>query len=175
MRDINVSEYQLDALKEHLNIGVGWRQALLAKCFRLECNSSVPKIQMIDVVDFLSNKEFDDALNYATVTMPFSGNVSGRSSVVFYQESAAKLVNILIPNSQDTSEELNDLTESTLTEVGNIIINAVMGQLSNLCNMQLSFSPPTFSESDIKGIITGNLKDGAQKNSSVILLDRPFC
>ncbi len=171
-----LSEYQLDALKEHLNIGIGTAASILNQMLEKRIHLEVPKLTIMSLEDFVGSQEIAQDTTYATVTMPFLGSVSGSSSVVFTKESAAKLVEMMIPESKTLTTELNEITEGTLSEVGNIIINAVMGSMANLCQMNFQYLLPSYAESNLKDVILGGKHKtiGEDRRSIVLYCDTYF-
>lgn len=156
---MKVTDYQLDALKEHLNIGVGDAASDLSQMVETEIFLDVPSIKL---VPFEQIKEIDLTKDKASaVMMPFDGKVAGNASVVFSPDSALRLINLLIRDSNTIDDELDELKESTLLEVGNIIINAIMSSLSNAFHMELEYQPPIYKESTIKEFFGQNEKDTA--------------
>lgn len=64
-------------------------------------------------------------------------------AIMFPPESAANLV-ILLANEDDTTAEMDMIRSETLTEMGNILINAVMGTISNFLDQSLSYALPVY-------------------------------
>lgn len=59
----------------------------------------------------------------------------------------------------------------TLSEVGNIVINGIMGSIVNVLNEQIEYSIPTYVEDTIDNLVALN---GAAINSIVILARTRF-
>jgi chemotaxis protein CheC len=151
---MDVSDYQLDALKESLNIGVGRAASSLNKMINTHIELEVPQISVVSMSELGEENEL--AKTMASVTMHFEGNVAGLATTVFSKESSKKLVEILVPDAPTISEDLNSISQATLTEVGNVIINAIMGSVSNLCKFELDYKVPTYSETAVKNILFSN-------------------
>ena len=71
--------------------------------------------------------------------------MSGLTALIFPQESAAQLV-MLMTRETEESGEMDAIRIETLKEVGNIIINAVMGSIANVLSQHLNYSLPTYQE-----------------------------
>ena len=77
--------------------------------------------------------------------------MSGLAALVFPPESAAHLV-MLMTEETEESGEMDAIRIETLKEVGNIIINAVMGSIANVLSQHLSYSLPTYQELGITAL-----------------------
>jgi len=165
----DITPYQLDALREYLSMGVGHAASTLNSMLGRHIDLDVPKISLINVADIASATELGADL-YSTVTIGFDGNIKGNASVIFNKQSAAELIEMLMPGMSSNSAELDEISESTLTEVGNIIINSVMGSFSNSFDFELEYQVPRYSEASI----TNLCKVNADESESIILFGETF-
>ena len=76
------------------------------------------------------------------VSLNFSGGTDGVAMLAFPLESAAKLVSIVsIVTERDLmSCDIDSLKEGALTEIGNIIMNGVMGSFANILKLRLTMA-----------------------------------
>ena len=84
--------------------------------------------------------------------------------MLFPHESAAALVQLLSQNGE-SSTQMDAMRVAALTEVGNIILNSVMGSIVNIMKTQVNFSLPFFAEDSPCGIlkrIAGSSSEDAQ-------------
>ena len=88
----------------------------------------------VPVVKVLEPRELPQELEnlardpLAAVQLNFRGPFSGSAALAFPPDSAAKLVAILV-GEEPEGADLDAIRVGTLTEVGNIVINGVMGKL----------------------------------------------
>lgn len=164
------SDEQLDALKEIVNIGVGKAASMLNDLISTHIHLQVPLIKVFDVHDL--GKEFGDLVNQrlSAVHLMFKGPFSGTSSLVFPPESAVKLVDLLT-GLETISEDFNALKIGTLTEVGNILLNGVMGSLSNILGKSIEYTLPTYVEGTITSLLGAPTVD---PNTTVLLVQTRF-
>jgi chemotaxis protein CheC len=136
---------QLDTLREIVNIGIGKAASILNGMLESHIELEVPSIIMFDPEN--PGEELADLSrnDIASVQLSFHGPFSGSSALVFPSESAKKLVTALTGEKPD-SEGFAKATSETLYEVGNILINAVVGSIANLLSTQIDFSPPDYRE-----------------------------
>lgn len=161
---ITPTEKQLDALKELINIGVGKAASMLNELINAHIVLQVPLLKIFSLYDL--DKEFGDMVNQplSAVHLKFKGSFSGTSSLVFPPESAIKLLELLT-GSEEIGEDFDNLKTGTLMEVGNILLNGVMGSLSNILGKSIEYTIPAYIEGDIH-----NLLDSSNINGDMTVL-----
>ena len=143
---MDVDKESLDAITEIINIGVGRSASLLNQMTDSNIRLRVPKIFVIRFKELAdTNKSLLGGEVLSTVMLEFQGNFSGVTAILFPPESAASLV-VLLSGEDDPKAEMDAIRVETLKEVGNIIINSVMGSISNVLSQHLSFSLPVYYE-----------------------------
>lgn len=148
---LNPTEFQLDALREYIGIGVGKAAATLNSLIGRHIELKVPEIS-IKYPEQLKSGQSDDHDLFSFVTLGFEGNLNGNASMAFDRDSAKRLVSLLLPETEIVDTEMDAMSESTLTEVGNIVINSVMGSLSNCFSFDLNYFVPRYHE-DLEGTL----------------------
>jgi len=164
---IAATEEQLDALREVVNIGIGKAASIFNGMLDSHVELEVPSIIMFDPKnpgEKLADVNHD---GLSSVQLDFFGPFSGSSALVFPSESVGKLVTALTGEEPD-SEGFDETTSGTLYEIGNILINAVMGSIANLLAAQIDFSPPSYKE----GSFTDLIKQKDSKEDLAFLLIR---
>ncbi len=136
-----------DALAELVNVGVGRAASSLGSMVKERIELSVPKVITISFKDLGFHLDLEQELNedsrVSIVQQPFGGKVGGTASILFPLSSARKLVGLLTDGAL-TSEELDLEMEAALTEVGNILINGVVGTIGNITGMDINFHLPEY-------------------------------
>jgi chemotaxis protein CheC len=61
----------------------------------------------------------------------------------------------LITSDDTASSDIDSILSGTLTEVGNILINSVVGTLSNVLSQPLHYSPPVYEEEPVMRLLAG--------------------
>ncbi|NET31995.1 MAG: hypothetical protein F6K19_08325, partial [Cyanothece sp. SIO1E1] len=102
--------------------------------------------------------------------LPFSGGLSGTAQLLLPQASAATFTTVLT-GEEPGSPEFKQLKVEALTEVGNIVLNGVMGTISNALTQQLEFSVPVYCEDSIESL-TRSLT--ADFNAAVLVAQTRF-
>jgi chemotaxis protein CheC len=134
-------------------IGAGRGAEVLNSFLGSHVDLSVPTVNIV-TADELSRYFTDNAeAPFSSVAMSYSGSVSGVAELVFLSETASKLVE-LITGENDIDHDFDDVKAATFSEVGNIIINAVLGAISNELELKLSFTIPHFLEGTFDDLLS---------------------
>ncbi len=159
-----LSTQQLDVLTELINIGVGKSTTSLNTLIDQHINLNVPSVELMHYQDFQDYlKKFKDE-NYASVTLPFKGELIGNIKFLLSSSSAANLANSFM-GEDSNDEDLDSIRSGVLNEVGNIVTNAVMGSVSNMLGVEISYIVPYFEEGTMSKVIQKSL----DKEDGVIL------
>ena len=150
-----LDERELDLLKELINIGVGKAAGLLNELVQSPINLNVPKIYVNNVDNLKS--EFSNYYlgTYYAVKLNFEGSFSGIAEIVFPSESGNNLVSLLT-GEEKYSDELDNVRAGTLNEVANMLLNGVMGAISNLLNDSFEYSIPVYFEDIFNNLLAEN-------------------
>ncbi len=143
--NLEISELQLDTIRELMNVGVNESTNILSHLLNTEIDLNVPEVRLITADTLLSQLEELGSMNLTAVNLKFQNGFSGTSQLVFSQDSAQKLVSIFTKEVLG-SEEINEITSGALIEIGNIVLNAVLAEFSNFLKHEFEFFVPDFYE-----------------------------
>lgn len=167
---LEFSAEQLDALGEVVNIGVGRAAASLSELLGTRIELRVPRIRV-------AAKSLDREAGMA-ILQAFEGSVSGRAMLSFPAESGQKLARLLGGFEDDDYLPSIELT-GILSEVGNIVLNGVLGSLSNIIESDLQYSVPDFFvdkslEFLVKEAWDSKKRSGKTESTSILIADTHF-
>ena len=169
MKVVSLTDEQLEILTELINVGIGETAKMLNEMIEFRIRLQVPLLEIlsgIELQEVLSQRLGLDPLS--SVQLDFSGSFAGTAQLVFPTESAASLVSVLTGEEVE-SPDLDTLKIGTLTEVGNIVINGVMGSMSNMLDQPMNYAVPTYAEEDIEQLVPMR-----ETNNSVLLAQARF-
>lgn len=157
---------QLDGLTEIINIGVGSAVNSLNEILNTEIKLEVPVIKIVDLekvekedIGFVNN-------DLSCVKISFSGECCGVANLIFPKESAVNLVNAISGKLFD-DVTMDDIKAQTLEEIGNIVVNGLMGSISNMIKAHFDVELPIYLEGDINSIL--NKKDYNGDSTGVLV------
>jgi chemotaxis protein CheC len=164
---MNFTSDQIDALTELINIGIGRGASVLNTMLRSHIRLQVPFVKVLSTAELRRELQTLGKSQLATVVLPFRGNFSGTAELVFPTESASKLVTAVTGEAYEDLD-FDSLRAGTLCEVGNIVLNGVMGSISNLLQTPFTYFVPSYTEADIDDLLAMRTSDA----ESAILLAR---
>jgi len=159
---LQFSARQKDILTELVNIGMGKAANTLNQIVGAHVSLTVPEIQVMRPHELVAY--FGNTKELSTVRMGFKGAFSGAALLIFPVQSASHVVDVLIGQTPDVPD-LDMIRVGALTEVGNIVLNGVIGSLSNMFKQQIQYSIPTYLESGI-----GDLLVQEDNHASMIIM-----
>ena len=137
-----LSELQRDALTELANIGVGRAAAGLSRMVAEPIHLAVPAVDVLsraEVIRLLERREH--AASLVAVGQGFRGPFSGRALLIFPEARSLELVRAVV-GEEPSLEEVADLEQEALAEVGNVILNGFLGTIANLLGRPLNTALP---------------------------------
>jgi chemotaxis protein CheC len=167
---MNPTSEQIDVLKELINIGVGRAAGMLNDMLQSRVLLQVPYVKIFTPATLQAEIEELGSEKLSTVRLTFKGPFSGIASLVFPPDSAGKLVDVL--TGEEAGEtDLDSIRIGTLTEVGNIILNGVMGSIGNVLEKHINYSVPTYLENNIEQLL---LAENVDVDTTILLAHTRF-
>jgi chemotaxis protein CheC len=143
MNDLrDLKPVQVDALREVANIGAGHAATALSQMTGSTIMISVPTItiaKLEDVPPQISGPEEP----VAAVLMHMMGDLTGRALLMFPENAARILCDILLRREPGTTRDFGEMERSSLKEAGNILASAYLNALSDFMGMMLVPSVPS--------------------------------
>lgn len=138
-----------DILKELFNISIGKAASLLSDIINRKVLLNVPDIKIINVEDITDDFEsyFKRILKGALMvsSVSFDGKLNGYANLIFPAEKMRNFINLCLNNEEQVSiSDMNftDMDFDVIKEIGNIILNSVVGEVGNSLSMDLSYTLP---------------------------------
>ena len=164
-----LTDYQIDALSEMINIGVGRAAGVLNTMLRSRVVLRVPQVQLLTTQNITEHRQQMENQTLSAVRIGFTGSFAGKASMIFPTENAIKLV-VLITEEEAEASGMDSMMIGTLTEVGNIVLNGVMGAIGNELQERIFYSVPSYIDrpADLLRI------DEAEAGSTVVWVQTNF-
>jgi len=102
----------------------------------------------------------------ATIIMEVRGEVDGNIMLIYPQQSAINVADLLAKRELGTTTQLNELDKSALKESGNIISGAFLSAISNYLSINMVESIPDIATDMLKATIDFVLARFAEKEIS---------
>lgn len=163
---VQLSTLEKDILQELMNIGFGQAAAELAQVIDLSIELTVPDIQLFKASELPQHiaAELDSEQTVSLVEQYFLGKFKGIALLVFPAKAGKLLLSLLGLQDQRSwsSDRLDLLEKEAMIEVGNILIGACVGKITELLKDVVIYSPPRVMIQDIgSSTLPKNLFDPA--------------
>lgn len=143
----NLSNIQLDVLREIGNIGSGNAATALAKLLNRKVDMNVPRAKILEF------KEVSETLGGAElpvvgIMLGMQGDLTGSIMFILHENEAEMLVNMIMKGlmgydmPRETGCIFNEIELSALKEIGNILAGSYLTALSTLTNLKIIPSTP---------------------------------
>jgi chemotaxis protein CheC len=165
--ELQLTELELDALTELVNIGVSRAAASLRRMIGVQVLLSVPSVDIIDRHTAAQLIGAPEDSQLVAVHQGFTGAFSGHAMLIFPEKSSLELVRaVTSPNV--APEELADIEEEALAETGNIILNGCLATMANMLQRSLTMTLPEVLRG--RGPDLFQLADGPGSGGAVLFL-----
>ena len=140
---MKLSTVQADAMQELGNIGAAHAATTLSQMLGSTVQMSVPGIKAVDIAE-LGNYMGEESA--AMVAFELQGEIQHGGYIIFYitRESAIRLTNTML-GLTDMNRPMNEMDESALIEVGNIMVSAFLDATAELLGFVMLPSPPAMT------------------------------
>jgi len=140
---LELSELEHDALTEISNVAIGRSAGVLNEMISQEVILTVPSIAIIKRSEIPANVDGLSVNDLTIVQQGFDGPLSGLASIAFPEDKSLELVRLLLDEDM-SSEEILDLEQEALQEMGNVIMNSFLGTLGNEFGVNIATEIPKF-------------------------------
>ena len=166
----NFTELQHDALVEIFNIGVGHAAKAMSEIVNEEVTMSVPSISFVNRADAAGMLGNGDETRVCGVSQHYEGAFSTEAILMFPEDKSLEIVRLMVGDAMPL-QELTEMEQEAMSEIGNIILNSCVGTLANIFSQELSGSLPAYHVGTSEEILTAS---GGQASSVVLMLHIDF-
>lgn len=139
-----IGETERDAVTELLNIAIGHAAASLSQLVEDEVHLSVPFVDFLTPAQAAARLEDEtQGADSVAVRQHFEGTFYGDILLIFPEKRSLDLVRHMLGDDVPL-DQLTELEQEALLEVGNIILNACLGSLANQLRMPVEGSLPVY-------------------------------
>jgi chemotaxis protein CheC len=136
-----LSELQLDALTELVNIGVSRAATSLREMVGEQVHLSVPNVRLVTRAQAIATLGEQETDRLVAVHQVFEGDITGRALLIFPETNSLELVRA-VTGGELPLEDIIELEQEALAETGNIILNGCLATIANMLERSLKMSLP---------------------------------
>lgn len=171
--DLNDENSQFfDVLKELGNIGAGNATTALAHMLNCKVDMSVPQVRLLDFKDVGAILGGEEQI-MAGVYLMVEGDITGSIMFLVKKEAAKNLVSLLM-GTESNEEELTEMEQSALKEIGNIITASYLNSLSTLTKLVIYPSVPALSVDMAGAILSVPAIEFGLMGDKILLIQNQF-
>lgn len=169
----NLSALENDALIEIFNIGVGQAAASMSAIVNEAVRMSVPSISFIprtEAARLLGGRDSAGPERICGVSQHYRGAFETEAILMFPEDKSLEIVRLMVGEAVPL-QELTDMEQEAMCEIGNIMLNACVGTLANIFQHELQGSLPQYHIGTSDQILTAT---GSAADSVVLMLHIDF-
>lgn len=163
----NLSEMELDILKELGNIGAGHAATALSKLLDKEIGIAVPQIRVGEIRNLSKDFISDIVAGVIIALQDLEENKSGYLYIMFPEDSSKQIATNLF-GLEEFDEEMY---ESTIMEVGNILSSSFCDAAAEFMDIILLPSPPNFAVDVPTAVIDSVVSHMAKRSNYIIIFE----
>jgi chemotaxis protein CheC len=138
---LELSELELDALTELVNLGVSTAALSLREMVREEVILSVPRVSLVSREGAIANLGKTESSRLVGVHQDFEGDIKGRALLIFPEQKSMELVRAVVGGDLSL-EDMVELEQEALAETGNVLLNGCLSTIANQLGRCLRISLP---------------------------------
>lgn len=166
---MNLSELELDGLTEVFNMGVGLAADALSQLAGEPVELSIPRIQLLPKQEVIRQLSQGEDRRVSAVRQGFQGDLITDAILMFPADQSLQLVQIMVGH-EVPLEDLGEMEQEALAEIGNILLNAVVASVSDNLDIALDGSLPEVE----LGIVSDVLLSGRDVTEPLLSLQVRF-
>lgn len=137
-----------DILKELFNIGVGQAAGTLSEIIDKKIILDVPDVKILSFergkaeLDKFLNQVAEGAVMVSSIS--FDRQLEGTVSLIFPADKMHQFIDLCLheDRGEEATMEFTDIDFDTVKEIGNIVLNAIIGELSNTVSIPVEYTLP---------------------------------
>lgn len=170
---LELTEKQLDILREVSNIGVGHAATALSQMTGLPIRLKVTRAMLIPIDGVPAVVGGPNRL-VAGIFLKIYGQARGSILLVFPRESVTALLALSTREAQAPDRALTELEISAVKEIGNIMASSYLNAMSRLLEMILIPSVPGFAYDMAGAVLDSILIELGEHGDTALLIETAF-
>lgn len=157
MIKMNSNTLRYDILRELFNISIGKAASILSEITNKKILLDVPNIEILNSQDenFKINGCLPDKMDGTLMvsSICFEKKLKGKANLIFPAKKMRTFINLCLNEEQENSQyydmNFTDIDFDTVKEIGNIILNCILGEIGNYLNINLTYTLPEVKVFDV--------------------------
>lgn len=168
MAENNMTSFELDQLKEVINIGASHASTALSQMIHKRVTLNVPEVfvdQVENIIKYIGNEQEV----VTAVLLKVLGDAPGIMTFLFPRGSDNDLIRLLTGKERKPGKILDDYEVSVLKEVGNILSGASLNAFSKFLNINIVQSVSEIATNMLGAIINSVMAEIGQTSEKALI------
>ena len=148
-----LGENQMDVFREIGSIGNGNAITALSGILSEKISMELPEVNILEF-NMAQNKIGDAEEIVGAVLVEMSGELSGLMMLILKRDFIKTMIKKVLSYEKENLLDMEEMEESLLIEVRNIMLSSYISALSSLTNIQIHLSVPQFAVNMLGGILS---------------------
>ncbi len=165
-----LTETHMDVLKEISNIGLGNAATALATMVNKRIDMAVPQskfLSMDEVMQLIGGLEEV----VCCVSLRLEGDVPGQILFLFNLNSTFNLVDTLMGMEHGTTQELDEMGESAVKEIGNVLTGSFLSAIGTMTGLNMVPTVPMFATDMLGAVLSTSLVAGGYVEEHILMIE----
>ncbi|MCR4947176.1 MAG: chemotaxis protein CheC [Lachnospiraceae bacterium] len=171
----DVNSLYMDVFREIGNIGAGNATTAVASMLQLRVDMKVPKVELMNITDFGTAICPEEEV-ITGILLELESDISGSMMFLMRLDSAHYFVNTLMGGygGNGEGETFNEMEQSALKEIGNIIAGSYLSAISSMTNLTITPSVPFLAVDMAASILSVPAIQFGQYGDKALLIETEF-
>ena len=162
-----LNEFFVDAVAEVLNVGMGSAAYSLSEMINDEVKLSVPSVEFVSRIEATQIIGKKTKTDVSGVHQSFSGAFTGEALLLFPEEQSLELVRAVLQEEDLALDELSEMEQEAMTEIGNVILNACLCSMADMFSKEMQGDIPEFVQGTLEKVFSC---DNLEHTEAIVLL-----
>ncbi|MBO8137488.1 MAG: chemotaxis protein CheC [Desulfotomaculum sp.] len=168
--DNKLSDTYMDVLKEIGNIGIGNAATSLAQMLDKRIDMEVPQTKFVTLEEAM-NLVGGLEETVACATLRIEGDIPGQILFVFNEKSALHLVDMLMGLEKGSTKQLDDMGESAVKEVANVLTGSFLNAISSMTQLNMVPTVPILAYDMLGAVLSTSLIAGGYIEENILMIE----
>jgi chemotaxis protein CheC len=168
-----LNEMYVDVLREIGNIGAGNATTAVSQMLNTKIEMNVPIVKLLPVEE-IGSVMGDEEQTIVGIFLGVEGDINGSMMFLMDMTSAHQMVNRLMMRDPDYAGDFDEMDQSAMREIGNIIASSYLSALSGLTGLYISPTVPFLAVDMAAAILSVPAVQFGMMGDQALLIETEF-
>lgn len=168
-----LNEMYVDVLREIGNIGAGNATTAVSQMLNTKIDMNVPIVKLLPVEE-IGSVMGDEEQTIVGIFLGVEGDINGSMMFLMDMTSAHQMVNRLMMRDPDYAGDFDEMDQSAIREIGNIIASSYLSALSGLTGLYISPTVPFLAVDMAAAILSVPAVQFGMMGDQALLIETEF-